>query len=205
MLFAAPENRDILIALLTAVLRPASPIRSVEVRNPEVTRRAVQDKGIVLDLLVELEDGTMFDVEMQAQKRPGFRNRALYYWARIFAQVLPVGESYVALVPVISVLFLDYEEFSRARMHSTFQILEVHDHERFSDRLEIHVIELPKLAKLTDLERNAERDLVDWSRFLRANSDEEIREVCMHNPAIKKANQALEALSARPKARRLAR
>ncbi|MBI2373596.1 MAG: PD-(D/E)XK nuclease family transposase, partial [Deltaproteobacteria bacterium] len=33
MLFAAPENRDILIALLTAVLRPASPIRSVEVRN----------------------------------------------------------------------------------------------------------------------------------------------------------------------------
>ena len=38
ILFARPENRDVLIALLTAVLRPRSPITEVEVVNPDIPK-----------------------------------------------------------------------------------------------------------------------------------------------------------------------
>lgn len=68
-----------LIALLTAVLRPPEPITKVQVRNPDVAPAQANDKNIVLDILVELKDGTLLDVEMQAQKRAAFRERTLYY------------------------------------------------------------------------------------------------------------------------------
>lgn len=82
LLFGSASNRDALIDLLTAVLRPRVPITSVEVLNPEVSREQANDRGIVLDLLVSFEDGTQVDLEMQTTRREGFRNRALGSAAR---------------------------------------------------------------------------------------------------------------------------
>lgn len=124
MLFASPESTDTLIALLTAVLRPVSAISSAEVLNPEVTREQVDDKGIVLDILVRLQSGARLNVEMQAQNRAAFAGRALYYWARLFGGQLERGQPYLELVPVTSVLFLDYSQLEGSRLHSTFRILE---------------------------------------------------------------------------------
>jgi hypothetical protein len=36
ILFSAPENRELLISLLTAVLRPSSPIAAVDGLNPQM-------------------------------------------------------------------------------------------------------------------------------------------------------------------------
>ncbi|MBI5543866.1 MAG: Rpn family recombination-promoting nuclease/putative transposase [Deltaproteobacteria bacterium] len=77
LLFAHPRNRDLLLSLLTAVLRPTSPISELEVLNPEVSKDAVADKGIVLDIHVRLEDGRHVDVEMQSTKQLTFSSRAL--------------------------------------------------------------------------------------------------------------------------------
>ena len=54
ILFSAQENRELLISLLSAVLRPSSPIASVQVLNPEMPKELVTDKGSVLDLHVKL-------------------------------------------------------------------------------------------------------------------------------------------------------
>jgi hypothetical protein len=45
LLFAAERNRDLLIALLTAVLDPPSPIETAEVLNPDIDREHWDDKG----------------------------------------------------------------------------------------------------------------------------------------------------------------
>jgi predicted transposase/invertase (TIGR01784 family) len=55
ILFSAPENRDLLISLLTAVLRPSSPIVSVQVLDPHLEKELVTDKGAVLDVRVSFE------------------------------------------------------------------------------------------------------------------------------------------------------
>jgi predicted transposase/invertase (TIGR01784 family) len=216
LLFGSASNRDALIDLLTAVLRPRVPIASVEVLNPEVSPEQANDRGIVLDLLVSFEDGTQVDIEMQTTRREGFRNRVLFYWARLYARQLRRGKPYSDLRPVIAVLFLDYVEFETPHFHSEFRVLEVHDHFPFSDALTLHVIELPKrnaTAAATPAgdtpsdagARQGDENLLAWTRFLGAKSDEEVKEACMSNPAIAKTNDLLAQLSATPSAKELAR
>lgn len=117
LLFGAPGSRRILTALLTAVLDPPSTIVVVDVRNPEILPEAVADKTIALDLHVALADGRHLDVEMQTTCRRTFRDRALYYWSRVFSGQLERGATYDTLRPVISVLFLDYVEPGNTLVH----------------------------------------------------------------------------------------
>ena len=192
-----------LIALLTAVLRPPEPITKVLVRNPDVAPAQANDKNIVLDILVELKDGTLLDVEMQAQKRAAFRERTLYYWAKVYGDQLARGESYTALCPVISIIFLDYQELEGTRLHSVFKLAEIHDQQTFSDHLQIHLIELPKRADPGA--RQQQPDLVAWTQFLGASTDQEVQEACMSNPDVAKAQAQLSQLSTDPATVELAR
>jgi predicted transposase/invertase (TIGR01784 family) len=123
LLTSGPDSHEVLVALLTAVLRPRKPFAKVTVRNPEIARELLDDRGVVLDIFAELEDGTRLDIEMQSERRPSFRRRALYYWARMFGSELERGDDYGQLRPAISVLFLGYRELSGARVHSTFRLL----------------------------------------------------------------------------------
>jgi predicted transposase/invertase (TIGR01784 family) len=204
ILFAAPENRELLISLLTAVLRPSSPIVSVEVLNPQMPKELVTDKGAVLDLHVKLADGREVDVEMQAGQRPGLRSRALYYWARMYGAQLGPGMAYEELRPCVVVFILGYSELQSGRFHSTFGVQEVHGGERFSDQLEVHLVELPKLPK-RGAGQSEEELLEDWGRFFSARGDEELEELAMSNPVIEKAKMALDFLSAQPDVQELAR
>lgn len=67
--FGGPESQPILVALLTAVLQPQGPITEVTVLNPGIPKQNVGDKGIELDLLAHLDDGTQANVEIQAKGR----------------------------------------------------------------------------------------------------------------------------------------
>ena len=57
LLFAHVRNRDILTALLTAVLKPTAPIDSLVVLNPDIPKDLPADRGAVLDIHVRLADG----------------------------------------------------------------------------------------------------------------------------------------------------
>jgi predicted transposase/invertase (TIGR01784 family) len=205
LLTSRPESPRLLVSLLTAVLRPPSPFAKVVVRNPELPSTEVLERGVVLDIAAELADGTLLDIEMQSDKRPAFRERALFYWARLYGAELERGEGYEALRPVISVLFLDYRELRGQRLHSVFHVLEVHDHERFSDALALHVIELPKIPQATAEERADEASLLRWSRFFAAQTDAELEEIAMADPVIAEARNVLQAVSDDPTAREIAR
>ncbi len=201
MLFGRLENRGLLIALLDAVLRPASPIRSVEV-EAEISKGTVDDKDIALDLRVELEDGQLVNVEMQTQPRPARRERALYYWARMYAGQLGRGDGYQDLCRCVVVLIVPFVELQGDRFHSTFRVREVHDQQDLSDQLEVHVVELAKLG--TPGLSNDEPALVNWGKFLSATSDEQLEELAMTDPVLRQAKDALDRLSADPDARVLA-
>jgi predicted transposase/invertase (TIGR01784 family) len=205
ILFADPSNKDLLLSLLTAVLRPQRPIVDAEVLNPEVPRELAADKGIVLDLRVSLADGRHVDVEMQSDPRPGLRKRAMYYWARMYGSRLFRGMEYTQLEPCISIFFLGYRELSARRFHSIFRVLEVHDQEPFSNQLEIHVVELPKLPEIGNEDRAVEGPLVGWSTFLLAPSEEALQALTKTNPIFEKAMNALESLSAKPDVQAIAR
>jgi predicted transposase/invertase (TIGR01784 family) len=197
ILFADPRCRHALVAVLTAVLRPEKPIVDVTVLNPELPKDFIDDKGAQLDVLVELEDGRRVDVEMQSQSVPGLRQRALFYWARMYSPQIGRGGSHADLKPCIGVFILAFRELHCARFHSKFQVLEVTDHEPFSPHLELHVLELPKVPELSKV-LEEQVALVRWGRFLAAESDAEREELAMQDPAIREAKDTLDRLSADP-------
>jgi len=194
MLFAAEQNRELLISLLNAVLKPAVPIESVEVLPAQPERHSVADKNISLDVRVRLQNGEQVDVEMQSQRRPSLRERALYYWARLYTGQLQRGEPYTALRRCVVVLITNFSELASQRFHSIFQIRERHGGELLSGHLELHLLELPKLASALD--RNDEPNLALWGKFLSARADEELEQLAMQHPVLKKAKAALDRLSA---------
>jgi predicted transposase/invertase (TIGR01784 family) len=81
MLLTRPQSEPVLPSLLTAVLRPTSPIGDIVVLNPAITLGDADQRGAILDVAVKLLDGRRSDIEMQAVKTRGFRERALFYWS----------------------------------------------------------------------------------------------------------------------------
>ncbi len=201
-LFALPGNKDMLISLLAAVLRPASPIRDITVLNPELPRSAASLRGLVLDVHAVLEDGREVDIETQTVLQAGTRERSLYHWSRMFSEQLVRGEAFAALVPCAAVFFVARPALPWPRLHSTFRVLEIHNHEPLCEHLEVHFVEL---TKLDDGRAENDSELVDWSSFLACRDEAEIDRAARRNPMIAKARSELERLSADKKARYLAR
>ena len=197
------RNEDLLISLLTAVLQPAVPIASVTIVNYALPKSAVQDKGGTLDVLLRLEDGRLVDVEMQCRSQKGLRKRALLYWARLYGSEGGPGKKHLDWPPCVSIFFLGFRELPGERFHRIFQVLDVDDHEVFSDALQLHTIELPKVPAMVD--QSEELELVRWSRFLAAGTDAELEELAMSDSTMGKAKEALDLLSADPTVQELAR
>jgi len=200
------QETDILTALLAAVLQPAKAIKNVSVLNPDIDdKEKPDDKGVLLDILVDPEDGRQIDVEMQTEKRPGMRRRALYYWARMFGGQLRRGQQYHELHQSIVVFFLDYKAFDWTSYHSVFRVMEATKKRVFSEALELHSIELPKLGSMSAEEIAREQVLANWGTFFTSSDPEQLWSVCQEDPMIEKAEKKLEELSADPKAQMLAR
>jgi predicted transposase/invertase (TIGR01784 family) len=202
LLFADERNRGLLISLLTAILEPPEPITGVTVLNPDTPKETVVDKGAILDLRVRLRGGAQINVEMQAARHPGLRQRALFYWARLYTSQIGKGDHYVQLTPALSIFILDFVELETTRYHSHFRLLERHDHTRFSDDLALHVLELPKLPRAAP--DPADAPVLRWAKFFTADP-EELELLAMTAPDIHQAKSALERLSSDPAAQELAR
>ena len=199
MLLARESNRALLLLVLNAVLKPATAIEAVTILNPDPERTAIDDKGVVLDLRVQLEGGEQIDIEMQSRSHPALRERILYYWARLYAGQLRRGTDYLALRRCVVILFADFSLSAEQRFHSIFRIQERHGGPLLTDHLEIHFLELPKLDSAGD--QNDEPNLLLWGRFLSATTDAALEELAMEHPVLKQAKDALDELGNDPAAR----
>ena len=193
LLFGAEKNRDILLALLNDVLAPERPIVDVTVLNPEIDKQSVADRGLVLDLHCRHSDGSRTDVEMQCRNHGGLEQRTLYHWARMYGGQINRGDAFADLSPCRVIFFLSFTLFpDHERLHSTFRVLEVHDHWELSTDLELHFVELPKLRCPAVDERD--RATV-WARFFAEKDPEARRILSMSDPHLKQAQAALDDLS----------
>ncbi len=202
LLFGAEQNRGLLKMLIEDVLQPEQPIVSLEVVNPELERESVHGRGLVLDVLVVHDDGTRTNVEMQTYHRPGMERRALFHWARLYANALPRGGAFASLPRVRVIFILGQRLLPGVRLHSRYRVLEVDDGHLLSDALEIHTLELPKLEG--DVPASDAR-VATWARFFAAPDDAARREVANMDPRMEQVLSALELLSADDRARFAAR
>ena len=160
----------------------------------------MDDKSVVLDVRVTMAGHGVVDIEMQTRMLPGTTSRFLYYWAREYANQLAAGDSYTTLHPVYSVLWLGDNLHEDTPFHSRYRVAEGTKGRLFSDNLQIHTLELKKVAELPASNQDAD---VDWGRFLTA-SDEERKLLADRSPIMKTAVDALTNLSLDPEAQRIA-
>ena len=150
------------------------------------------DKYGILDVKVVLKNGSQMDFEMQVTAVSYWTKRILFYLGKMYTDQLKAGESYEKLKKCIHVGILDFTLFEHERYYSCFHIWEDTIRDMYSDKFEIHVLELPKLAKY----EYPQTELLRWAQFFGARSREEIEVLAEKYEYIHKAYDKLEEISA---------
>lgn len=117
----------------------------------------------------------------------------------MFVEPLEKGNGYGELGKCIHISILNFELFEEDdEFYSRFHLWEDERKRMYSDKLEIHTLELPKLMK----HKYPESILLNWAKFLNAEKKEELEAMAKTNEYIEKAYQELVQLSADKKKRK---
>jgi len=119
-----------------------------------------------VDVLVELEDCSKVNIELQIKMVKDWDKRELFYLAKLFTGDLLVGEDYSKLKKCICVSILDFNLDERPEYHKVYRLRDEQGYE-FSDMFEIHIIELRK-------QLNGDNRVNEWIELINAESKEEM-------------------------------
>ena len=155
------EANDALKSLLTVFLERS--VNHVVVKNSEMVKDFSKMKSPRLDLLVEFDDQTMVDLEMQLrQTKDNLMNRFPYYSARLHGSQDMEGKSYSQLKETIVMIFFNVNIFENDNICNTFRYKYDGDlpfvKEEKEDRMKLRTIEMPKVDLNEPLEDMNEQE-----------------------------------------------
>jgi predicted transposase/invertase (TIGR01784 family) len=125
------------------------PVAKATVLNPFNIQEYAIDKRIILDVRVEDEAGTFYNVEVQKGTQTYFKERMLFGWAETYGSQMLRGEKYDELRRVRSIIITEFSIFPMLkRLHAVFE-LRARESPRvlFSDHCQIHVLRLGDLLR----------------------------------------------------------
>ena len=154
------EANDALKSLLTVFLERK--VNHVVVKNSEMVKDFSKMKNPRLDLLVEFDDRTMVDLEMQLRQTQDYLPiRFSYYLARLHGSQQLEGKYYKQLKETIVLVFFNVNLIENDRMCNTFT-LKNEDGLSFvketEDRMKIRTVEMAKLDVNKPLEEMNEQE-----------------------------------------------
>ena len=186
VIFGEESNEDLLLLLLNAILQEE--VEKITFIDTYVGADFVDEKYSVMDIRVRTSKKVEINIEMQLEHHDGFENRMLLYWARLYTKQLKSGQAYTQLKKAVQISIVDFESLQNEHYHSTFQLEEKEKRIKFTDHLEIHVLELPKVE-------SADRDtLTNWMLFI-SGDDHTKEELAMSDMGIEKAYNELQRIS----------
>lgn len=196
-LFGRKRTRPILIDVLHSVLTPGPghQILTLDLLNPFNPKEALDDKLSILDIKARDQAGRQFNVEMQMLASRSYEKRILYYWSRFYQQQLHEGQQYAALMPTISISFLNHVLFPEVPdYHLRFRLLEETRQFPMTNDLEFHILELPKFTKTA---AELETGLDIWLYFLRhaEKIDTEAVPATLKQPLVLRALEELKMVT----------
>ena len=207
MLLGAPECRDGLIDLITCIITPPSPIVSLDVLNPIVPKELVDERGVELDLLLRLDDGSHVNLEMQTSISKILPHRALYHWSKVYSAQLKVGDRHPALRAVRSIFLLKHPLYT-SDPNVAHHIIRAYREPLMvpaTDHFRLDFVELPKLASTSPGQPSQNGRLRLWSQFFMNATQPDAIEALMSDPIIKKTFDKLKDISAMDEAQQIAR
>ena len=155
------EANDALKSLLTVFLERK--VNRVVVKNSEMVKDYSKMKSPRLDLLVEFDDRTMVDLEMQLrQTKDNLPIRFSYYLARLHGSQQLEGKYYKQLKETIVLVFFNVNLIENDNICNTFRLkcdgdLPLVKDEK-EDRMKLMTIEMPKVDLNKPLEDMNEQE-----------------------------------------------
>ncbi|MGN0183466.1 MAG: Rpn family recombination-promoting nuclease/putative transposase [Candidatus Ornithomonoglobus sp.] len=202
-LFTTKDSQDILSDFLASVLDiDAEDIKDIQIQNTELMPDSLEQKYSRLDIAMKVND-KLINVEMQVKKLKDFKERVLFYWAKLYTRDLKESEAYRKLRQTISINILDFNMFDCEECHSIFRLREETRNELFTDKCRFDFLELPKPE--TDNSEQVKR-LRKWLRFFNMKTEEDAEMLTETNDRImNKAVFILKQMSEDEKLREAAR
>ena len=196
------ENKDMLQEFLADILEiPSESIQKIIVTNQELPPETSDGKFSRLDLNLKVAD-KLINVEIQLKGNNDYRDRTLFYWAKLYTSELKSGETYGQLKKTICINIINFNMFDRNDYHTEIVTSIKDTGEIFSDKFSIHFFELKKVGKKVN--PNNRREL--WMQFLNADSEEDFEVLKQTNvPIMNKAVNIIYDLSEDTKIREMAR
>ena len=174
---------------------PAEEIRSIRLANTFLWKRYFWQKQGILDVLVELNDNSKVNIELQIKMLEAWDKRSLFYLAKMFTEDLRRGEKYHRLKKCICINIVDFNVDEEPAYHRVYRLRDKEGH-GFSGMFEVHIIELGKELK-------GRTALDDWIRLINAKTKEELNMIRTMNPGILEAIEEVKAMSLRKSLRAL--
>ena len=166
-------------------------IKSIVITNPIPLGEAIDEKELILDIAVLLNDHTLLNLEMQVQNELNWPERSLIYLCRSFDQ-LQRGENYLDAKPAIHIGFLNFSLFKdHPEFYAKYQMLNVKNHRVYSDKLTLYVLELNQIKLATEEDKQYR-----IASLFKATTWEEIKMIAKENEALTQAAETIFQLSA---------
>ena len=156
------EDEEVRNAFLAAVLGiDLGEIVESRILPSHLRQKDKDDKLGILDVRVLLNNKEQIDIEIQVTASEYWAERTLFYLGKMFTDQLKPGEDYQKLEKCIHIGILNFTMFEDEEYYSCFHFWSDQGIKMYSDKVEIHTLELPKLAKY----EYPETELLKWLRL----------------------------------------
>ncbi len=188
------SNKKALKGLLSALLSISiEDMIDVDILNPIKLGEAFDEKTIVLDLNILLNNGKIINLEMQILNQGDWSERSLYYLSKNYAQ-LKRGQTYKDILPVTHIGIVDFSPFpENKQFYSEYYLRETKTNHKYSDKLCIRMLNLTQIENVTDEERQS--TLYQWAKLFRATTWEEIKMLANKDSSISEFTSTLYEMS----------
>ncbi len=200
--FTKEGTEPILRDFLEAILEKK--ITKVEVKNNEIPKERIDEKGSTLDIRAEIDGKQIVDIEMQVEDEKNLSQRGPIYACKNIATQLDKGNNYKKLKASIGIWILNFNYYKVNSYHSVAKMMfdkesgkyvdmgytEVEEDKVATDMLEMHYIEMPKFLK----KNPGVEDKLDQWLWLISGKGEKIKMAEKKNRNVKEALEKVDEI-----------
>ncbi len=142
-------------------------INNLRYINVEMPRLNKQAKMCLFDIAAKTDDGRRIIIEIQVLKFPSFGQRLLWYFSRMYYDLIRKSGKFNKLKAVIIVSLLDFViDKNSDDFLSRYQVTELQRKTSLLSDLDMFLIELPKWKKQNRLNLKEQNRLDRWLGYL---------------------------------------
>ena len=167
-------------------------IKKTVLLNTNLPKIHEDEKQGILDVRLTMNNNTEIDIEIQVAYMKAWADRSTFYVSKMLVEQVGINKKYSNIKKCIGINILDFDYIKDTqRFHTVYHLREDTEHIKYTDVMEIHIVELPKLPQ-----NNDGTDLYSWIKFIKSNDKEEFEMLAKQSQYLKKAYETLEEISA---------